>query len=263
MIKNIEICAIIPARSGSKQIKHKNIFKFNGKPSLYYSIKAAKLSKKINKIVFSSDSKKYLSIASKYKPHILHLRSKVNSRSTATDLDFLSEIYNLDTIDEENEEENEEIKMEVSETNEEETSQHSESSEEIKVEGSELNEQEKEEGIKVESSELNEEETSQHSESSEEKKLEGSETNEEEISQHSESSEEKNLEGSETNEIENEVKKKLSIELPDESVFELPKKYEVPSIKKSFDCDTNDNFSDSNSPDYKENNITQFVNEVE
>ena len=93
MIKNIEICAIIPARSGSKQIKHKNIFKFNGKPSLYYSIKAAKLSKKINKIVFSSDSKKYLSIASKYKPHILHLRSKVNSRSTATDLDFLSEIY--------------------------------------------------------------------------------------------------------------------------------------------------------------------------
>ena len=147
----------------------------------------------------------------------------------------------LDTIDEENEEENEEIKMEVSETNEEETSQHSESSEEIKVEGSELNEQEKEEGIKVESSELNEEETSQHSESSEEKKLEGSETNE----------------------IENEVKKKLSIELPDESVFELPKKYEVPSIKKSFDCDTNDNFSDSNSPDYKENNITQFVNEVE
>ena len=169
----------------------------------------------------------------------------------------------LDTIDEENEEENEEIKMEVSETNEEETSQHSESSEEIKVEGSELNEQEKDEGIKVESSELNEEETSQHSESSEEKKLEGSETNEEEISQHSESSEEKNLEVSETNEIENEVKKKLSIELPDESVFELPKKYEVPSIKKSFDYDTNDNFSDSNSPDYKENNITQFVNEVE
>ena len=131
----------------------------------------------------------------------------------------------LDTIDEENEEEHEEIKMEVSETNE--------------------------------------EETSQHSESSEEKKLEGSETNEEEISQHSESSEEKNLEVSETNEIENEVKKKLSIELPDESVFELPKKYEVPSIKKSFDYDTNDNFSDSNSPDYKENNITQFVNEVE
>ena len=126
-----------------------------------------------------------------------------------------------------------------------------------------IEEEDEEEEIKMEISETNEEETSQHSESSEEKKLEGSETNEEEISQYSESSEEKNLEGSETNEIENEVKKKLSIELPDESVFELPKRYEVPSIKKSFDCDTNDNFSDSNSPDYKENNITQFVNEVE
>ena len=93
MSKKIEICAIIPARSGSKQIKNKNILKFKGKPSLYYSIKAAKLSKQINKIVFSSDSKKYLSIANKYTPDILHLRSKANSRSTASDLDFLSEIY--------------------------------------------------------------------------------------------------------------------------------------------------------------------------
>ena len=93
MKKKIEICAIIPARSGSKEIKNKNIIKFNGKPSLYYSIQVAKLSKYINKTIFSSDSKHYLDIASKYKPDVLHLRSKLNSRSMSTDRDFLLEIY--------------------------------------------------------------------------------------------------------------------------------------------------------------------------
>jgi CMP-N,N'-diacetyllegionaminic acid synthase len=93
MSKKIEICAIIPARSGSKQIKDKNILKFNGKPSLYYSIKASFKSSLISKVLFSSDSKKYLNIAKKYKPDFLHLRSKKNSRSNSTDLDFLKEIY--------------------------------------------------------------------------------------------------------------------------------------------------------------------------
>lgn len=93
MSKKIEICAIIPARSGSKQIKDKNILKFNGKPSLYFSIKAALKAKSINRVLFSSDSKKYLNIAKKYKPDFLHLRSKKNSKSNSTDLDFLIEIY--------------------------------------------------------------------------------------------------------------------------------------------------------------------------
>ena len=91
---NFDICAIIPARSGSKLIKNKNILKFKRKPSLYYSIAAAKKIPLINKIVFSSDSKNYLKIAEKYKPDLLHLRSKKNSTSKAKDLDFLTEIYN-------------------------------------------------------------------------------------------------------------------------------------------------------------------------
>ena len=91
--KKFKIFAIIPARSGSKNVKNKNIIKIEGAPMLAYSLVAAKKSKLINKIIFSSDSKKYLRIAKKYKPDILHLRSKKSSSSKATDYDFLKEIY--------------------------------------------------------------------------------------------------------------------------------------------------------------------------
>ncbi len=55
--------AIIPARSGSKGIKDKNIKRLNGKPLIYYSIKEAKKSKFIDKLIVSTDSKKIKTIA--------------------------------------------------------------------------------------------------------------------------------------------------------------------------------------------------------
>ncbi len=57
---------IIPARSGSKRIKNKNIIKFNNKPLIYWSLRAAKRSNCFDKIVVSSDSKKIIKIAKKY-----------------------------------------------------------------------------------------------------------------------------------------------------------------------------------------------------
>ena len=97
-MKKLKICAVIPARSGSKTIKNKNIIKILGHPLLAYSISIAKKSKLIDKVVFTSDSNKYLKIASKYKPDILHKRSKKNSSDKSTDLDFLKEIITfLDT----------------------------------------------------------------------------------------------------------------------------------------------------------------------
>ena len=86
--------AIIPARSGSKSIKNKNIFKIKGHPLIAYSIMIAKKSNTINKIIVSSDSKKYLKIAKKYGADILHLRSKKNSSDKATDLDVFLEFVN-------------------------------------------------------------------------------------------------------------------------------------------------------------------------
>ena len=48
----MKIVSIIPARSGSKRIKDKNIVKLNGKPLIYYSIKRSKQSKLIQENIF-------------------------------------------------------------------------------------------------------------------------------------------------------------------------------------------------------------------
>ena len=52
-----KILAIIPARSGSKGIKNKNIKLLNQKPLIDYTIDFAKKSKYIDKIVISTNDK--------------------------------------------------------------------------------------------------------------------------------------------------------------------------------------------------------------
>lgn len=54
--------AIIPARSGSKRIKNKNIIKINNMPMIFYALDAAKKSKIFQKIHVSTDSKKIIKI---------------------------------------------------------------------------------------------------------------------------------------------------------------------------------------------------------
>lgn len=61
-MKNI---AIIPARSGSKRLKNKNIKKLMNLELFLWTLRAAKSSKKIDKIIFSTDSKEYVEIAQK------------------------------------------------------------------------------------------------------------------------------------------------------------------------------------------------------
>tara|TARA_B100001093_G_scaffold418512_1_gene409772 strand:- start:27 stop:707 length:681 start_codon:yes stop_codon:yes gene_type:complete len=52
-----ETLIFIPARSGSKRIKNKNIRKINGKPLIYWTIKYAKKYAKDEDILVSSDSR--------------------------------------------------------------------------------------------------------------------------------------------------------------------------------------------------------------
>ena len=57
--KNKKVIAIIPARSGSKSIKDKNIVNFRGRPLLVWSIEQCLKSKQIDEIFLSTNSKKY------------------------------------------------------------------------------------------------------------------------------------------------------------------------------------------------------------
>ena len=70
------ILCVIPARSGSKRIKNKNIKKFLGKPIIFYSIKQALKSKLFDKIVVSTNSLKIANIAKKYGAEVLFDRPK-------------------------------------------------------------------------------------------------------------------------------------------------------------------------------------------
>ena len=67
--------AIIPARSGSKGLKHKNIKELHGIPLLAYSIKAAQESELFDEIMVSTDSIIYAEIARKYGAKVPFLRS--------------------------------------------------------------------------------------------------------------------------------------------------------------------------------------------
>jgi pseudaminic acid cytidylyltransferase len=69
------IC-IIPARSGSKRIKNKNIKKINGIPLIGMTIKTAKKSGLFKRIIVSTDCPKISSIAKKYGAEVPFLRDK-------------------------------------------------------------------------------------------------------------------------------------------------------------------------------------------
>lgn len=90
-MKNI---AIIPARSGSKGLKNKNILTLNSIPLLAYSIIAAKESKLFDEIVVSTDSKEYADIAINWGASVPFLRSEKNSDDTASSWDVVLEVLN-------------------------------------------------------------------------------------------------------------------------------------------------------------------------
>ena len=69
--------ALIPARSGSKRIKDKNILKINGHPLLAYTIRVALNCKIFDRIVCVTDSKKYAKIAEKYGAEVPVLRPRL------------------------------------------------------------------------------------------------------------------------------------------------------------------------------------------
>ena len=60
----VRAIGIIPARSGSKGIRHKNIKKLGGIPLVIWTLVQA-MNSRLDEIIFDSDSVEYLELASK------------------------------------------------------------------------------------------------------------------------------------------------------------------------------------------------------
>ena len=88
------VIAIIPARSGSKSIIDKNIKPLSGHPLIAFSIIAAKLSKKIKRVIVSTDSEEYADIAKKYGAEVPFIRPDKYSKDNSTDRDFFIHAMN-------------------------------------------------------------------------------------------------------------------------------------------------------------------------
>lgn len=89
MRKKLKILGIIGIRSGSKGIKDKNIKLFNGQPLARRIIKTSLKSKFINRLIVSTDSRKYAKIVRNYKAEVPFLRPKNLSGDKSHELDFI------------------------------------------------------------------------------------------------------------------------------------------------------------------------------
>ena len=98
------VVAVILARSGSKSIKDKNIKILNGKPLIAWSIDSCLKCKDIEKIIVSTDSKKYAKISKKYGAHKIIIRPKNISKDNSTDYEAIEHVirntrdFNYDLI---------------------------------------------------------------------------------------------------------------------------------------------------------------------
>jgi len=72
----MSVFAIIPARGGSKGVPSKSIRVIAGYPLIAYSIAADKLSKKIDRIIVSTDSQEFAELSKKYGAEAPFLRRR-------------------------------------------------------------------------------------------------------------------------------------------------------------------------------------------
>lgn len=84
--------AIIPARSGSKGLKDKNIINLCGKPLMWYTIQAAKESGKFDIVMVSTDSEGYAEIARACGAEVPFLRSQEQAKDTSGSWDVVREV---------------------------------------------------------------------------------------------------------------------------------------------------------------------------
>lgn len=83
------VIALIPARSGSKGVPHKNIKNLGGHPLIEWSIKACLKSRLIDRVIVSTDSQEYADLAVKLGAEAPFLRPAEIAGDRSTDFDFV------------------------------------------------------------------------------------------------------------------------------------------------------------------------------
>jgi len=86
--------AIIPARSGSKGLKDKNIMNLNGRPIISYSIISAKNAMIFDEIHVSTDSDNYANISIEYGAQVPFLRDDDLAGDDISSIDVLKYVVN-------------------------------------------------------------------------------------------------------------------------------------------------------------------------
>lgn len=89
MSKSPRAVAFIPARSGSKRVRNKNIHLLGGHPILAYSIRAAIDSGAFDSVICATDSELYADIARHYGAEVPFLRSPEISGDKSPDIEWV------------------------------------------------------------------------------------------------------------------------------------------------------------------------------
>ncbi len=84
-----KVVALIPARSGSKGVPHKNIKNLGGHSLIEWSIKACLKSALIDRVIVSTDSREYADLAVKLGAEAPFLRPTEIAGDRSTDYDFV------------------------------------------------------------------------------------------------------------------------------------------------------------------------------
>ena len=86
------IIGLVPCRSGSKTLVHKNIYPLGGYPVIAYAITASLLSPRIDRTIVTTDSEEYAEIARRYGAEVPFLRPPEISTDTSTDLEYVQHL---------------------------------------------------------------------------------------------------------------------------------------------------------------------------
>ena len=95
--KTLKAVALIPARSGSVRVPHKNIRRLGGHPLIAYTIAAARASGVFEAVVVSTDSEDYARIARHYGAEVPFLRGAEMAGSTSPDIAWV--LHALDALE--------------------------------------------------------------------------------------------------------------------------------------------------------------------